>query len=226
MVLLTLRVAVGQSTKSKDCVLVLGEDFVDDPIHAAVAKHDAITLASVKIFATADEKPPGSTLSLEHLGAITADEVASNGKFLVLTCTNDVAQAPQPRANIFEAMMRQEIGLPPLAVGQAYNFQLFNALVNACAREKLGFPAQEVATSGYGMLAALRSALQYVLKFDDAGVLKKRHYRLPLRFTTEELQVFPSTKRNGDGKPTDERLDTQKVLAASIEVYKHIDATR
>ena len=50
--------------------------------------------------------------------------------------------------------------------------------------------------------------------------------RLPLRFTTDKLQVFPSTKRNGDGKATDERLDTQKVLAASIDVYKHIDATR
>ena len=226
MPLLTLHVAVGPSTKSKSSVLVLGDDFVDDSIHAAVAKHDAITLASVKIFATADEKPPGSTLNLEHLGAITASEVAPIGLFLVLTCTDDVAQAPQPQVNVFQSMMRQETELPPLAVGQAYNFQLFNALVKACAGEKLGFPAQEVATSGKNMLTALKSALQYVLKFDDAGVLKQRHCRLPLRFTTEELQVFPSTKRNGDGKPTDERLDTQKVLAASIEVYKHIDATR
>eukprot|EP00964_Phaeocystis_antarctica_P017250 scaffold9513_cov84-Phaeocystis_antarctica.AAC.3 len=76
-------------------------------------------------------------------------------------------------------MMRQETGLPPLAVGQAYNFQLFNALVKACAGEKLGFPAQEVATSGKNMLTALKSALQYVLKFDDAGVLKQKHCRLP-----------------------------------------------
>ena len=51
--LLTLRVAVGPSTKSKDCVLVPGDDYVGDCIDAAVAKHDAITLASVKIFATA-----------------------------------------------------------------------------------------------------------------------------------------------------------------------------
>ena len=49
---LTLRVAVGPSTKSKDCVLVPGDDYVGDCIDAAVAKHDAITLASVKIFAT------------------------------------------------------------------------------------------------------------------------------------------------------------------------------
>jgi len=96
---LTLRVAVGPSTKSKSSVLVLGDDFVDDSIHAAVAKHEAITLASVKIFATADEKPPGSTLNLEHLGAITASEVAPIGLFLVLTCTDDVAQAPQPQVN-------------------------------------------------------------------------------------------------------------------------------
>ena len=88
---MTLHVAVGPSTKSKSSVLVLGDDFVDDSIHAAVAKHEAITLASVKIFATADEKPPGSTLNLEHLGAITASEVAPIGLFLVLTCTDDVA---------------------------------------------------------------------------------------------------------------------------------------
>lgn len=80
MVLLTLRVAVGPSTKSKDCVLVLGDDYVDDSINAAVAKHDAVTLASVKIFATADEKPPGSTLSLEHLGAPRSSTPRAGGR--------------------------------------------------------------------------------------------------------------------------------------------------
>ena len=78
--MLTLRVAVGPSTKSKDCVLVLGDDYVDDSINAAVAKHDAVTLASVKIFATADEKPPGSTLSLEHLGAPRSSTPRAGGR--------------------------------------------------------------------------------------------------------------------------------------------------
>ena len=112
----------------------------------------------------------GTELEVEELDKITGAAAAGVGLFVVLHGKKEqAAEQPQQRESAFTELHSVEYFRPKPYESDRYDLQIYDALINQLDVAGVGFPKDIVNTVGKDLLWAIKSLLQYILPFHDAG---------------------------------------------------------
>ena len=169
--------------------------------------HEDLHLTHVVVYPSKEEKPADANpLDIVDLKQFVLNDMRDFGYFIAVSCVRhdgnsgsgngqscNEAQGPRVLPNglavLMAASAHPNLVLPPLQPDNRFDYKIFNALVADLKSEALGWEAVDAAGSGKGLLLRLAGALQYILPFDGADVLKRRGIHIPVRFQAASLKV-------------------------------------
>lgn len=173
MVLITVRAVVGARTLIKLARPIGDQETLDVTVSKVLESLDSFELASVQIFKDDAETPPATDIELGTMEQIKVVELAEIGRYLRLVGKEKEEPRARPLQNAFTELGKVVFVLPVKASIDRLDWHIYNALIDALDQRGLGFPKDQLDPSkAEPMLLALSLLLQYVIPFDDAGVLK------------------------------------------------------
>ena len=180
-------------------------------VHKIISMYERLQLMRVDVYPSGDQPATQRTqLDLEDLHQLELAQLSEFGYFLVAHCVDGAANTTTPPAalgrgahtpvlqaggsvalvNTFDVMMAATpLQFPPRSPAGRFDYDIFNSLLDELKALGLGWDDADAAGSGKDLLTALKSALQYALPFDMAGVLAKRAMHIPDRWRADVLEV-------------------------------------
>lgn len=191
----------GKSTVGSPARPWAGDKSVQDVITAALVPFPDLKLRALEAYPSPEHDfKRRSELVIDLLSEYILSDMTAIGTHFIAYC--DSTTTTTGRAGVqgdgevgllpsaFEQLRDQRVlQLPTKAMGDRFDFKIYNALIDHLKSLALGWQDGDVEGSGKQLLVSLRMALQYLLPFEISGALGRTSFNLPARFSAEKLQV-------------------------------------